>query len=541
MLAAVVSAGLLLGLLIRLYALGRETITSDNAVVGLMAREILHGHFFAFYWGQSYGGPEAYPVAAVFAVFGASPFTLGLTAVLLVSGSLYLLWRVGNRLFASPVGAIAAVAFWLWPETYLSASTTEDGFRWLVLDCGLAVLLTVLRIGDGEATVADWAVLGLASGVGFWSSPEIAYFLLPAGAYLLIRLAQRRASFSPAWMAAGVATALLGSLPWWWHNLGHHFDSLSAPNQPKPPGGQSAYWYHFDLFTHILVPMVLGLRLHGTGAWLAPVPAAKALAVAGVAVALVWLAYLAARGRAWVLVAYVAAFPFVYAASPFSWYWQDGRYAVFLAPAAALVVASFVCEMARGLLRSPRLPMALAAVLVVAGSLVLTVDAARHFSPFSSLPSQPTVERTSWRSWQTNPNNLLQAVADDLVARHVTDAFAGYWVAYDLGFLAHGNLTVTASGPDFVRYPPYFAAVAASPRPAWVFSDGPNAITAAQETAYADPGCVLAGQTCLVASQLEQYLQSHDIAYNTLVIGPYVVVLPASRVVPSEVFPEFNI
>ena len=151
-LSAVVIVALVLGLLLRLYALGRGPMNSDEAVVGLMAREILHGHFFAFYWGQNYGGPEAYAVAVVFAVFGSSSFTLGLTAVLLCAGSLVLLWRIGNRMFASPVGAVAAIAFWVWPETYMTSSTVEDGFRWLALLCGLTVLLTVLRIGDGEAT-----------------------------------------------------------------------------------------------------------------------------------------------------------------------------------------------------------------------------------------------------------------------------------------------------------------------------------------------------------------------------------------------------
>ena len=37
-----------LGLFLRIWILGRMPITSDQAVVGLMAREILHGHFFAY-------------------------------------------------------------------------------------------------------------------------------------------------------------------------------------------------------------------------------------------------------------------------------------------------------------------------------------------------------------------------------------------------------------------------------------------------------------------------------------------------------------
>ena len=234
-LTVVVVLALVLGLLLRLYALGRGTMNSDEAVVGLMAREILHGHFFAFYWGQNYGGPEAYVVAVVFAIFGSSAFTLGLTPVLLCAASLVLLWRIGNRMFGSPVGAVAAIAFWVWPEPYVTSSTVEDGFRWIVLICGLIVLLTVLRIGDGEGLRIDWIALGLGAGVGWWASPEISYFLAPAAVYLVVRIVQRRARVRLVSSLLGAAASIVGSFPWWWHNLNQHFDSFSVPPQPPPP------------------------------------------------------------------------------------------------------------------------------------------------------------------------------------------------------------------------------------------------------------------------------------------------------------------
>ena len=39
-------------------------ITSDEAVGGLIANQILHGHTYAFFWGQPFGGVEPYAVAA---------------------------------------------------------------------------------------------------------------------------------------------------------------------------------------------------------------------------------------------------------------------------------------------------------------------------------------------------------------------------------------------------------------------------------------------------------------------------------------------
>ena len=102
-----------LGLFLRLWILGRAPINADQAVVGLMAREILHGHFFAFYWGQSYGGGEPYVVAALFALFGQSRLVLGLAPILLDALAALLAWRIGRRLFDGRTGVLAALLFWL--------------------------------------------------------------------------------------------------------------------------------------------------------------------------------------------------------------------------------------------------------------------------------------------------------------------------------------------------------------------------------------------------------------------------------------------
>jgi hypothetical protein len=71
----------------------------------------LHGYFSAFYWGQHYGGGEPYAVAAVFALFGQSAFTLGLTPVLLDAVAAALVFALGRRLFSPAVGLGAAVLF----------------------------------------------------------------------------------------------------------------------------------------------------------------------------------------------------------------------------------------------------------------------------------------------------------------------------------------------------------------------------------------------------------------------------------------------
>ncbi len=125
-------------------------MTSSTEIPGLMAHQILRGHFFAFYWGQNYGGVEPYVVAAVFALFGQSSFTLGLTPILLDVVAVVLVWRIGLRLFGPQIALGAALLFWIWPEVYIFDSTLEYGFRFVTLVCGLAVMLLALRISQRE-------------------------------------------------------------------------------------------------------------------------------------------------------------------------------------------------------------------------------------------------------------------------------------------------------------------------------------------------------------------------------------------------------
>ena len=541
-LTAVVVLALLLGLLLRLYALGRGTINSDEAVVGLMAREILHGHFFAFYWSENYGGTEAYAVAAVFALFGGSAFTLGLTPILLCAGSLVVLWRVGNRMFASPVGALAAIAFWVWPEAYVTYNDHGDGFRWIVLICGLTVLLTVLRIGDGDGRRTDWFALGRGAGVGWWSSPEIAYFLAPAGVYLLARVVQRRAKVPLGSLILGVAALIVGSLPWWWHNLLQHFDSFAGPPQPSPPGPGGTYWWHLGIFSRYVVPLVLGLRTRGAGVWMVPSNLTPHLVNISIIVLVGWLVYLAARGRAWLLVLFVATFPFLYAAQPFTWYWHDGRYAVFLAPVLALVAVSLVCEVGMWAIESPRFAPAIMAGLVLVGGLALTLGAARGEAPYKPQLAFPAVERTSWLSWHANPNNLPTALANALGRWHVHYAFSSYWLGYDVGFLSEGRVTVSPAGPAFIRYLPYYQAIAKSPAPAWIFVSPALELEAAVEagTTALDPACVAPDQQCLLVPEIIEWCKAHHISYAIRYSGPYVVVIPSQRVLPTQILPAIG-
>jgi 4-amino-4-deoxy-L-arabinose transferase-like glycosyltransferase len=546
----------LAGLGLRLWTLGRAPINSDQAVVGLMAHEILHGHFFAFYWGQSYGGVEPYVTAALFGVFGQSSITLGLTAVLLDAVAALLLWRIGRRLFDPLVGIAAALLFWIWPEVYVHQSTIEYGFRWAALVLGLSMLLLALRLCDDPAVprppgivLLDWVLLGACVGLGWWSTPEIAYYLLPTAVLLGFFVLRRGLRPGLIGAAGFLAAAVLGALPWLWDNVGHGFPSLhSAPQGP----GNAGFVHHLRiLFVHEL-PIVLGLRLRGVvSPWLFFAPLAKAcyaLVLAGIAVFCVLLAW---RRRAVVLVVFAVLAPLVYADNPATWYWQDGRYALFLAPVISLLVVGAV-EQASGVLRLSRLPLQLrlpvrrvaAAGLAIAAGLALTLAAVSRLAPYRPSPASGDA---TWTSWHADPNAYLLPTVDALVKAGTTHAYAAYWIGYDLAFEADGRLTVSDVG-SFARYEPYLVSVESSERTAWLFpsATGLRQLVHETNTGYLEPACVGASRAhnasgCLSEAQLESYLQATHDPYRLLAAGDLVAVVPRYPAVADSVLASAGI
>ena len=520
--AGVVAAVLFaLGLLLRVWVLGRAPLTADQAVVGLMAREILHGHFFAFYWGQSYGGGEPYVVAALFALFGQSRVVLGLAPVLLDAVAALLVWRIGRRLFDTRVGVLAALLFWLWPEVYLYLSTVEYGFRYLALVCGLAVLLFALRIaGARPSRLRDWAGLGLFLGLGWWCTPEIVYYAVPALLWIAYRALQTRTWPRPAGVLAFIGATALGALPWLGANVGHGYPSFHQVAQQYT----QAWAGRLGVFFQHVLPLVLGLRLRGSGAWLGgPALGLAAYVLLGLAV-LAWTVRLAMSRRALPLVFFVVLFPFAYAYAPYSAFWNDGRYALYLAPVVALLAASGLRELARP---SPRLARA-APVLGVAAALALTAAAALQLAPY-----QPAVgsqgPRSTWTTWSADPNRWVEPLATALERAHVRGAYAGYWVAYPLTFEARGG--VVAADTRVNRYPPYLAAAEHSPRQAWVFAR--SAMLPALNAAAGTHPWFIDGS--LTAADLQSYLKHHNIAFRVANAGFFTIVYPARAVVPGVV------
>jgi hypothetical protein len=524
-----VAACVVVGAALRAWYLFHHPITSDEAIGGLMAQQALHGHFTAFYWGQSYGGVEPYLIALQYKVFGFTASLLGGVATVLAIGSGLVTWRIARRLVSD--GALAALAgavAWAIPTSAMSSSTYEWGFRGVALLCGLLLVLLSLRVTDGHQRARDFVALGLVAGVGWWSSPEIVYFVLPAAVLLVQSFRADPATAKGArWvrlLLIGAAAACIGALPWLWANLRSGFASFNQTAYADAPG----YTERLRLFFHYSVGMLFSLRATGSGAWLLWRPLSVLLLIGflgSLAVAVVLC--LRRGGRSLAIALGVLAFPLLVAYSPTSWFWQDGRYVGYVVPLFVLVLV-FGCADLAGRLRAGRPERdagtrALGRLLAVGLATALVVLSVANFAVFGN-PHQ-----SFFANWG-DPNRPTQNSVATLESAGVRDGYADYWVAYRLDFLSGGKLQLTVVGTDPDRWAALNQKVATGGPPAWIFVP-PNATALGQFTGTPQ----IVGPAGISEAQFIGDLQRLGIGYRTVNAGLVHAVVPDRAVPPRSV------
>ncbi len=457
----------------------------DESIVGLMARNAAHGKFWAFFWGQEYGGTQEQLLAApVVAVAGARQWAVRLVPVGLTALASWLVWRVGRRTVGEPAARLAAVLFWISPGVYVWWSIKPRGFYETQVVLGLAVLLLSLQLAERQST-RDAALLGFAIGLGIWASPHIAYFALPALLWLLLR-DWRLLRF--AGIAAG--TMIIGAVPWLYHNVGTGWRSLDAGS------GTVSFVDNLQVFFRVSLPVTLGLRqanpaglratiTAGRDTWIVPGIAVVAYVV--LLAAFAWLCIRRPTGTG-LLILVAALFPFIFAAQPFAPFASiEPRYLFFLAPIVSLLLARALVA-----IHLQVIGIALLVVLSVTGSMSFVKLAERApadlFTP-----------------WNLSP---LVAVID---RHHVRDVFTPYNFAYRLTFLTQEHVIATPIEGMGTRYPRYRSVVRKSASPAYAFvRDGPG-------DRYIAPT-----------------LTSKQIAFRRFPAGRYVLYVLDRRVMPED-------
>jgi hypothetical protein len=530
------------GVLIRLWLLVHLPLFGDEAVVGLMGRGILNGRLDAFYWGQSYGGAEPYVVAAVLGPFNGGPMGLNATPAILAAVASLLAYGVLRSGGASRrLSALGGAMVWVWPYAATWNSVREIGFRGATLCCGLLLVLCCVRVFRHRAGPTTRVLLGLAVGTGWWASPEIVYFVLPA---LLLLVASWERLFQsnrwvPPWRVAPLLLtlggAVIGALPWIHSNIRSRLSSLHL-GTPPPPG--FGYSKRLSIFFHDVLPSQLGLRTLPGGAWVGgngvghTLFAIVLVLLALMLVRVIWTARLG-RAVAPLLAAGLAVvtFPFLYAFFPTSWYWADGRYGVYLPPLLVLLaVWSLPSAMAATKPAVPTVgrhtrhtrhlrPVAIGAALALA-SAGLVVGAVSTVATAHESAGIPTHPGTFFAGW-SDPNQAARHVVRAMTAHHIRAAYGDYWTAYTLDFLGPHAVTVSPSPLDPRRSVPLARAVAGSRAPAWLFFAPEQEAEAASAFSNPEPGPGGYTEGAFIA-----YLKAQNDGYRVIRLGVLDAVVP---------------
>jgi 4-amino-4-deoxy-L-arabinose transferase-like glycosyltransferase len=414
------------------------SLDSDEAVWGLMARDLLHGHWSTFFWGQNYGGSqESILAAGLFAIAGSGALQLKLVPAALYAVAALLVWRVGRRTVGDPAARVAAVLFWIWPAYFVWRSTKAYGYYGSGLVLGLLAILLALRLRERPSRAEGFA-LGLALGLGWWATPQFVVLAVPALAWLLWF---RRTGLRDLWPT--VPGFVVGALPWIVTNVNQDWASLHSSQARTSETG-----HLHNLFTAVL-PTALGLRVPFSLEWIVGPVVGWAL----VALALVgfgWLLWRRPSGLG-VLILVCLLFPVLYVVSPYTFLSSEPRYLALLVPALALLLA--------WPLRRPWLAAAgAAAALALSVAGLAAMDDQRL-----------TLSHAQGATIPADAGPVIRA----LERAGVKTAVADYWIAYVLDFQSHGRIVaIPAPYTGQNRHPSWNAIVDRDPNRAYVFVHG---------------------------------------------------------------------
>jgi 4-amino-4-deoxy-L-arabinose transferase-like glycosyltransferase len=177
---------------------GWPALDSDEAIIGLMARQILYnGQFPYWFWGQQYMGAfQAYFAAPFFAVFGSSALVLHATVLLLTIAWLAVMYRLGRAAFGPAAGLLTLGWLSFGPALgVLRELTAIGGYQEMLLFAALILWGVYARLRQPTPrphTRQEWrrclltyAGIGLMGGLGLWSDLLILPVLLVAAITLV--------------------------------------------------------------------------------------------------------------------------------------------------------------------------------------------------------------------------------------------------------------------------------------------------------------------------------------------------------------------
>lgn len=263
---------LAVGALLRCWLLARgvPTLSSDEAVTGLMALHFLHGQPAIYFWGQHYmGSLESLTAAPFILLLGTTPLALRLAPLLFSLASIATVYLLGARIYTTRVGLVAALLLALGPVFYVLVTLRAlGGYPETAFFGNVLLLLALHEALPQRRTSRHIALIGLLAGLALWTDLLVVPYIV---ALLAVFLMQRRADLLrwPHGFAL-VGGTLLGMLPAIAYSLTHGFSTVTQLLSLATVGsnGSSALgtvvWQHVTWFVTVSLPIFTGSALGGT-------------------------------------------------------------------------------------------------------------------------------------------------------------------------------------------------------------------------------------------------------------------------------------
>ena len=399
-------------------------IHADEAVAGLMARDLLSGDWSTFFWGQQYGGTaELIFLAPAIAIFGSSALAiLPLVESIVLTGLVFAYCR---NFLSQQDALLTASLVWAAPTLWQWFSLRPMLFYQPTLILGFVLLLLL----HPRRSADRWIMVGFVSGLGWWTSSQILFFAIPAFATCGLSCTKLR---NLVRISAGFC---IGAAPWIATNYATRLASRGSQS-PRP----SALIDHLSTQFSVGWPMAFGLRLPFSERWIFESASWLSVLATALFVSATVIAYRSHRRAIAGIIGVIPVFVLLQGLAPNGWYVGTGRYYIFVVPTIAIILTTATAG------RSG------AATFIRA-----TVVAA-----MLALSSVGTVLSRDHRMQPTG----VETIAAELVDRGLLHVRADYWSAYLFAWY-QPELIVTAT--YFDREPSWAAEVAAAPEIAEVF------------------------------------------------------------------------
>lgn len=430
---------------------GRIPFTSDQAVVGLMARHILAGMGHpVFYYGVTYDGSfEPHFVAGVFAFLGSSVASYRVAMALLLAAFLVSVFLVAARAFGKEGSFVAFLYLAISPFFLLYKGMTSDGAYDTIALVAIAVVAISLEFERRRESARDggglWLLFGFAAGLGVWISPVT----VPVSAACFLALLIRRPGpFRSLFLT--LCGAAVGAFPWWFWNVRHAWRSVRAPELgATSPGG---FWANAADVLWTSIPALEG----GVRATPDPHSATEAFLLAR-PLTLLCLGLLLAPSLFRTLRGH------------------DRRRVLLWSALAAILLA--VAASHRTVASEPRFLIAYYALVPLlladeyqarsSGSMASRLFAAGFIGLLALHVAGIANARVNRGFREFDVAGSLDPLMRSLEARDIHDAYSDYWTAYRLTFESDEKIIVVPfPGHEVVRYEPDANRLKRAPNPA---------------------------------------------------------------------------